>query len=187
MWSSWSPMTIPESWHFFSFSFKNASSHKSHDLCLASHTTYCCYLHTSSLSTTHHCIWHAFQCFFLSQLPPIVLGNFVIKMDGPVEFLTLNILNSPLVPTTKQTHNECVIFFFSHNDLSFHFASATQSLILNPVVWIHKMNFAASDPSFLYWQWHLLFNVIKSSLLPTLFIHRCQSAVSVSSLCIPKV
>lgn len=123
MWSSWSPMTIPESWHFFSFSFKNASSHKSHDLCLASHTTYCCYLHTSSLSTTHHSIWHAFQCFFLSQLPPIVLGNFVIKMDGPVEFLTLNILNSPLVPTTKQTHNECVVFFFSHNDLPFHFAS----------------------------------------------------------------
>lgn len=51
-----------------------------------------------------------------------------------------------LVPKTKETHDECVFFFFSHNDLSFSFALAAQSSILNPVVWIRKMNFSASRP-----------------------------------------
>lgn len=115
-------------------------------MCLASHTTYYCYLQTSSFPTTRHSIWHVFQYLFLSQLPTIVLGDFPIKMGGPAEFLTFNILNSSFVPKTKQTHNECVFFFFSHNDLSFSFASAAQSSILNPVVWIRKMNFSASRP-----------------------------------------
>lgn len=96
MWNSWSPMTVPENWLFFHPLSKTLlpASLMICIMCFASHTTYYCYLQTSSFSTTRHSMWHVFQYLFLSQLPTIVLGDFPIKMGGPAEFLTFNILNS---------------------------------------------------------------------------------------------